>query len=742
MGQFSGNLFYRCVIFFQTVGEVTIHLWSFSRYLIVLIISSMIHALVTTLHRRRKHTIGPRGTYFMSGFGIACIIVLFPALYYVAIHELPHPRMLTQRTIPITTKIFDRNGVLLYEMYADENRTPVSLAELPEHFKQATLAIEDKHFYQHKGFSFEGITRAAYATFLKHDLQGGSTITQQLVRSALLNHDITFERKIKELIVSIWTERLYAKDQILEMYFNQVPYGGTAWGAESAAQRYFGKSIRDVNLPEAALLAGLPAAPTTFSPFGAHPEYARERQSDVLRRMVEEGFITDSERKEAEAYNLTFSQPSTNIQAPHFVMYVRDLLARRYGMRMVEQGGLRVTTSLDANLQNHVQAIVTEEVKKIRHLNVGNGAAIVTDPATGEILAMVGSTGYFDIEHEGNVNVALTPQQPGSAVKVVTYAAALQHGYTAATLLNDTPVTYTIAGNSPYKPVNYDGTYHGMVTLRQALGNSYNIPAVRTVADIGVERVLAQGKDMGITSWEDSSRYGLSITLGGGELTLLDMASVYNTLANKGTFQELTPVLTVTDYQGTILEDNRGKKGVQAVPEGVAFIISDILADNTARSSAFGFNSLLNVPHQWAPVKTGTSNEKRDNLAIGYTNSAVVTVWVGNNDNTPMHPSLTSGITGATPIWRRIIDILTKDTASTPPEIPASVVVSFCNGRKEYFLKGTEKKDCRQSPLPIDNKQQTTEDSPRPTTVYVQQTQSNQKPIPNTPRKNKDKKRR
>ena len=698
MGQFFDKLFSYSVNFFQIVGEVTIQIGSFFYYLIVLLISTVLRAYETL----RTYPLSRiMGLWFVSGFGSACVVILVPSIYFFAKHDLPHPRMLTQRTIPVTTKIFDRNGVLLYELYADENRTPVTLAELPDYFKQATIAIEDKRFYQHNGFSFEGITRAAYATFLQHDLQGGSTITQQLVRSALLNQDVTIERKIKELFLSVWTEQLYTKDEILEMYFNQVPYGGTAWGTESAARRYFGKSIRDVNLAEAALLAGLPAAPTTFSPFGSHPEYAIDRQRDVLRRMVEEHFITEEQRIEAEAYHLTFIQPSTNIQAPHFIMYVRDLLVEKYGMRMVEQGGLRITTSLDLELQKKVQDIVTTHIAKLGNLHVTNGAAVITDPNTGEIYAMVGSADYFDIEHDGNVNVAITLQQPGSTIKVVTYTAALKRGYTAATILNDTPITYTIAGSKPYTPVNYDGTYHGYVTLRQALGNSYNVPAVRVLSDIGIDTMVNQGRDMGITSWDDSSSFGLSLTLGGGEVTMLDMASVYGTLASGGIYRQLHPVLKVSDYKGMVLEDNRAIKEKRVAPEGTTFIISDILSDNSARSAAFGSRSLLFIPGQWVPVKTGTSNEKRDNWTIGYTKDFVVTVWVGNNDNTPMHPTLASGITGATPIWREITDILLEKYPSKPPEKPRSVITKFCNGRSEYFIEGTESSVCRALPTPI-----------------------------------------
>ncbi|MBI4130113.1 penicillin-binding protein [Candidatus Roizmanbacteria bacterium] len=647
------------------------------------------HSL-TSRHKAKKMAKSVRFFSFRSfvwGFILALIIISIPSSALLLSKDLPNPAMLTVRQIPLTTKLYDRNGELLYEIFSEQNRTPVKLVQIPQQFIQATLAIEDKNFYIHKGFSPRGIIRAAYATLVKDDLQGGSTITQQLVRSALLTPEISLKRKIKELVLSIWTEQLYGKDEILSMYFNQVPYGGTAWGAEAAAQTYFGKSIRDVTLPEAALLAGLPAAPTRYSPFGSHPELALLRQKEVLREMYEDGYITKDQQEEAERTTLSFRHPDVGIYAPHFVMYVRDILAQHYGVNTMEQGGLRVTTSLDLTIQNSVQTIVSEEVEKLAPLMVTNGAALVTDPSSGQILAMVGSVDYFNLEKDGNVNVTLTPQQPGSAIKVITYVTALSHGFTAATILQDSPIAYAVPGNPTYAPVNYDGRFHGFVPLRYALGNSYNVPAVRTLAKIGIPAMIAQGKQMGITSWNDPSRYGLSLTLGGGEVTMIEMAQVYGTLANSGTFTGLTPILTVTDYRGNVLEDHTTPHGVRAVSEDVVFIISDILADNAARTAAFGSNSSLSIPGSWVAVKTGTSNEKRDNWTIGFTNDFVVTVWVGNMDNSPMHPTLTSGITGATPIWRKITDLMLTKFPSTPPQIPEGVEQVVCRGRNEYFVK-------------------------------------------------------
>ena len=630
-------------------------------------------------------------TWFVAGVLCTIFFVFLPYQAYQFLHALPNPMLLTSRPIPVTSKIFDRHGKLLFELYADQNRTPVSLDKIPLMVKQATIAIEDREFYQHIGFSPRGIARAARETLINNHLQGGSTITQQLIKNALLTNEPTISRKVKELLLSFWAERLYTKDQILEMYFNQVPYGGIYWGIESASQGYFKKSVSDLTLAEGAFLSALPAAPTLYSPFGAHPEGAIARQKEVLQRMVDDGYITQKEADEAKAQELTFAPQINPIKAPHFVMYVKQLLSERYGLRMVEQGGLQITTTLDIKTQDMAEEIVKNEVEKLVAIHVGNGAAVITDPKTGDILAMVGSKNYFDHDAQGNVNVALSLRQPGSSIKVVTYAAALENGFTAASILNDSPVSYTIPGQAVYTPVNYDGQFHGKVPLRYALGNSFNIPAVRTLSQIGMDTMIEKARHMGIGSWKDTSRFGLSLTLGAGEVTMLDMATVYGTLANQGRRVDLWPVLKVTTYQGEILEEKKPTSGFQAVSQAVAFILSDILADNQARTQEFGPNSALVIPGRTVSVKTGTSNDKRDNWTIGYTPSYVVTVWVGNNDGSPMNQVLASGITGAAPIWQQIMLRLTKDKADEKYTTPDTVMaLPYFYGKSEYFTKGTE----------------------------------------------------
>lgn len=641
---------------------------------------------------------------FLAGSAITVLVFFIPYSGWQFVQALPSPQLLSQREIPVSTKIFDRNGAILYEMYTEQNRTPVALSDIPEHVKHATIAIEDRSFYHHPGFSVRGMVRAAREITVNNRVQGGSTITQQLIKSALLTPEITVIRKVKELILAFWAEQIYSKDQILEMYLNQVPYGGTAWGIQAAAQTYFAKNVADLTLAEAALLTGLPAAPTEYSPFGSHPEKAIIRQKEVLRSMTEIGAITDTDMQQALAEPVRYATPQIPIRAPHFVMYVKALLENKYGTRLIEQGGLRVVTSLDLNLQETAQDIVRKHIDNLSAYHVTNGAALVTSPSDGQILAMVGSRDYFDTANDGNVNIALSHRQPGSSIKVVTYAAALERGMTAATLLQDSPVTYRSPGSPDYSPVNYDSRYHGHVPLRYALANSYNIPAVRTLEAIGIPEMTDKAKRMGIDSWSTNpGAYGMALTLGSAEVTMLDMAEVYGTLANLGRRVDLNPILEISDYEGNIIYRAPQPTGIAAVSPDAAWILTDILSDNIARASAFGQNSGLVIPGKTVAVKTGTTNDKRDNWADGYTPSHTVIVWVGNNDNSPMNQAIASGITGATPIWHDIMEELLKNRIDEVHPRPQTVVPVPCYfGRTEYFIKSTEPANgqCRPIPTP------------------------------------------
>jgi len=637
------------------------------------------------------------------------LLIIFAILYFIfnIFISLPNPNQLVTRQPILTTKIYDRNGNLLYKIYRKENRTLVKLKDLPLSLIQATVAIEDAEFYSHHGFSPKGIIRAALRNLKGNKLYGGSTITQQLVKNALLSPERTLTRKIKEIILAVLVEAKFSKEEILQMYLNEVGYGGAAYGVEEAAQMYFGKPAKNLTLPEAALLAGLPASPTNFSPFGAYPGKAKERQLVVLRRMRQEGFITEEEEKKAASEELRFASPKTDIKAPHFVIYVKDLLVQKYGERLVEEGGLEVKTTLDLEIQEFAQKTVAEEIKKLRSLKINNGAALVTNPATGEILAMVGSENYFNLQNDGNVNVALRPRQPGSAIKPIMYSLALENGFTAATIIPDTPITYKIPGQPPYSPKNYDNRFHGHIPLRIALASSYNVPAVKVLAALGVEKMITRGREMGITTWEDSSRFGLSLTLGGGEVKMVDLAVAYGVLANLGRRVDLNPILGVKTYRGEILEFNSQsaiRNSLIIKPE-VAYILTDILSDNTARAPAFGSHSWLNIPnHPSVAVKTGTTQNLRDNWTVGYTPDFLVAVWVGNNDNKPMS-YVASGVTGASPIWNKIMTRLLADIPDKKFPKPEGIVevkicaptgTLPCEGcplvRSEIFIAGSEPK--------------------------------------------------
>ncbi len=617
-------------------------------------------------------------------------------LWFFVVKDLPQPKDLVNRNIEVSTKIYDRNGILLYKIYKNKNRSLVPLSKIPEHVRLATLAAEDAEFYEHPGFSIRGILRAFIRNATRGELSGGSTITQQLVKNALLSPEKTLGRKIKEMVLAVEVEFTYSKDQIFEMYLNEVSYGGTAYGIQEATQLYFGKDVSALTLSEAALLAGLPKSPTKYSPFGTNPDLAKERQKEVLHLMVVNKFIKKEESEKVLQEPLIFAPNKINIKAPHFVMYVRQQLVEKYGEEVVEKGGLDVVTALDYSIQQMAEGVVKEEIEKLGRLNVGNGGALVLDPKTGEILAMVGSKDYFDQKNDGNVNVTAALRQPGSSIKIVNYAYALSHGYSPSSILDDSPVNFATPGLPPYSPRNYDGNYRGKITLRSALAESRNIPAVKVLASYGVSKMIEQGKKMGITSWNDPSRYGLSLTLGGGGVRLIDLAKVFATIANYGKRPDLISVLRVTNYKGKVLEDNNCANEIsnrstealtvhaaeaaidscakeQVVDPRVAFQIIDILKDNNARAPSFGSNSQLVIPgHPEVAVKTGTSNDLRDNLTIGFNQNYLVAVWVGNNNNSPMS-RIASGITGAAPIWNKIISALLTNESTQDWQPPQGI---------------------------------------------------------------------
>jgi penicillin-binding protein 1C len=608
---------------------------------------------------------------------ISGLITLILLSYFLILKDLPSPKNLITRQVDVSTKIYDRNGQLLYTIYKDKNRSLVKLSEIPTSLKLATLAAEDAEFYTHPGFSVRGMFRALKKNLSEGKLQGGSTITQQLVKNALLSSEKTFVRKIRELIVSVGVELNFTKDEILEMYLNEVNYGGNIYGVSEAARQYFGKDVKDLSLTESALIAGLPQSPTKFSPHGQNPDLTFVRLREVLHLMRVNKYITPEEELDAINQKITFAPNRQIIKAPHFVMFVKEKLIEEFGEETVLKGGLSITTTLDMDIQKMAEKVVVDELEKVKKLRVSNAAVVITNPKTGEILAMVGSRDYFNTDGGGNVNVTTRPRQPGSSIKVINYALGLSNGLTLASIIDDSPITFSVPGLPPYSPKNYDGTYRGKITIRQALAESRNIPAVKILASYGVDKMIDLGQKMGITTWGDRSRFGLSLTLGGGETKLIDMAQVYGVIANMGTKSNLKYIKDIhTENDNQNVLDPR-----------VAFLLIDVLRDNNARSRAFGTNSMLVIPnHPEVAVKTGTSNDLKDNLTIGFNQDYLVAVWVGNNDGSSM-ARIASGITGAAPIWNRIMTSLTFKTQSKSWPIPKGLIYKECYSRFEWFLE-------------------------------------------------------
>ncbi|MBI2464538.1 transglycosylase domain-containing protein [Candidatus Shapirobacteria bacterium] len=595
----------------------------------------------------------------------------------------------------LSSKILDRNGVLLYKFYEDEDRSWVPLAKIPKSLVIATLAIEDKSFLQHQGISVKGISQALIYNMLKREnngtLQGGSTITQQLVKSVFFSNEKTWKRKMREALLALMVEKKLSKEEILERYFNQVAYGGETYGVQEAAKKYFGKNVWEITGAEAAFLAGLPAAPSSYSPTGDNPKFGFLRQKHVISEMESAGFITEKEASDMRAEDLKIVVNRPTIQAPHFVFYVKDFLEKKLGYDNFARRGMTVVTSLDIQIQKMAEKIVAEEVSSVERLKITNGAAIVLSPGSGEVLAMVGSRNYFASNMDGKFNVTTALRQPGSSIKPINYLLALKKGQNLATIIDDEKVVYKIAGQSkPYIPVNYNGKYLGNVTLRTALASSLNIPSVKLLATNGVENMIDLAEQMGINTWKDKSRFGLSLALGAGEVKMTELASAYSIFANMGKKVELTSVLKIENYLGEKVFGSEAV-GVETIDPKQAFLINSALSDNQARSPVFGLNSKLKIDNETVAVKTGTTNSLRDNWCIGWTNDVMVAAWVGNNDNSPMS-WVASGVSGATPIWNKIMREMIASRKSTQWLIPPEGVAkkNVC-GREEYFISGTEK---------------------------------------------------
>ena len=648
----------------------------------------------------------------LSILGSISFIVIFTAFS----GTLPSPTKLTNRAIEQSTKIYDRNGELLYSAFSDKNRTLVTIEQISPYLIDATLAAEDAEFYKHSGLDILGIARSVYINVLARGKQGGSTITQQVAKNALLSSDRTITRKIKDVVLALQIERSYSKDEILQMYLNEVPYGGTIWGAEAASKTYFGKSAKDLSIAESALIAGLPQRPSVYSPLKDQTA-AKNRQLYVLKLMHERGWVTkagerkylsDEDYQKAVDEPLVYAESRGILKAPHFVMYVLDVLREKYGEEYVQNAGLSVYTSLDLKIQESVEKIVLDEVTKSKTLNFTNAAVVMIDPKTRQILAMVGSKDYFATDIDGKFNVSTGRRQPGSTLKPITYLAGLTKGYQASSVMYDVFTEFDRGeGLAKYSPKNYGGWgFRGPIQIRYALANSVNVTAVKMLDLVGIQYMVDLANRLGVKSLEyDPSKHGLAITLGGGEVSLLDLTNGYSSLASGGVYKDLSVLVEVKDYHGSTVDKYFDNKGDRVVDEGLAWIIGNILSDNDARAQAFGTGSQLNIKGNRVAVKTGTSNDLKDNWTVGYTSDIVTGVWVGNNNGTAMNERLASGLTGAAPIWNKIITSYLKDHPHKEFPKPENVVEGYVGkmsgmvpydgeeeSRKEYFIKGSEPK--------------------------------------------------
>jgi 1A family penicillin-binding protein len=618
---------------------------------------------MTSIKRFFRDLFTTKAGWIKIGYTVLVFLGLVAALFAWYAKDLPSPDKINATMNAQSTQIFDRNGTLLYEIHGDQNRILADWSEIPDNVKHATVAVEDKNFYSEGGFSITGIGRAFIGVITgDHALGGGSTITQQYVKLALLNSDYSITRKIKEIILAIEIDQRYTKDDILKMYLNEIPYGSNAYGIKVAAKTFFDEDLKDVDLAQAATLAALPNAPTYYSPYGSHLSDLMDRKNMILDLMAQQKYITADQAKAAKAEKLTFSNnPYGSITAPHFVEYVREQLVAKYGEQMVDTGGLKVYTTLDLTKQQYAEEAVDADVdKNIKNYGANNAGLVAIDPKTGQILAMVGSRNYFDASIDGNVNVTLADRQPGSSFKPFAYATLfMQNNWGPGSTLYDLKTDF----GGGYIPQDYSGSFWGPVTIRTALQNSLNIPAVKALYRAGMDNTLATAHAMGITTLNDPSQYGLSLVLGAGEVKLLDMTSAYGVFANQGVKQDATWMLRVEDNKGNVLDEYKDKTGKSVLDPQVAYLISNILSDDPARARTFGAGSALTLPGRPVAAKTGTTNSYKDAWTLGYTPSLVAGVWSGNDDGTPMTSG--GGAFAAAPIWH---DFMVKALAGTPVE--------------------------------------------------------------------------
>ena len=634
---------------------------------------------------------------FLSGI----FVILLSSL------RIPDFHAFEARKIMNSTQIYDRTGeILLYDIHQDIKRTEIPFEQIGLNIKNATIAIEDAEFYTHGGVKVTSTIRALFSNIFHIGIGGGgSTITQQLVKNTLLTTKRSYIRKIKEWVLAIKIDNSMPKEKILEAYLNEIPYGGTVYGIETASKTYFNKSAIDLTLAEAAYLASIPQSPTTLSPYGKNRDKLEARKNLVLSRMLELKFITKEEYDNAKSEVVIFApQAILGIKAPHFVFWVKDYLEQKYGTDVVENGGLKVTTTLDADLQDKAEQIVKDRaLQSEKDWNGSNAGLVAIDPKTGQILTMVGSRDYFDKTIDGNFNIATATRQPGSSFKPFIYATAFNKGFTPDTVLFDLPTEFqstcdaygkALPGHNQqdcYKPDNYDGKFRGPISLRDALAQSINIIAVKLFYLAGLSDSLKTAENMGISTLKDINQYGLTLVIGGGEVSLLDMTSAYGVFANNGIKNPYTGILKVEDTHGKILEEFQPKTQ-EILPKNTALTISDILSDEKSRQPTFGVHSVLYIPNKDVAVKTGTTNNNKDAWTIGYSPSIVVGVWAGNNDNKPMKKG---GAAVAGPIWNKFINealkIIPAESFEKPdleidPTKIKPVLRGFWQGNENFFI--------------------------------------------------------
>ncbi|MBI3336997.1 MAG: PBP1A family penicillin-binding protein [Candidatus Staskawiczbacteria bacterium] len=660
----------------------------------------LLEKYINKKNRKSQKTVFVIFKYLLYLFLAGCAFVVFLFFYYT--YDLPRPEKFTESPFIQSTKIYDRTGkILLYDIYDNEKREIIPFDKISDNLKHAVLASEDARFYEHSGIDFKSIIRAILADLkLQSVSQGGSTITQQLIRSVYLTRQKTIGRKIREVVLSLEIEKRYSKNQIFEWYLNQIPLGGNIYGVEAASQTYFKKSSSDLSIAEAAALTAIIKAPGYYSPYGPNKNKLLKEKDYVLERMEKLGYITKDQLKEVKEEKIVFSENTISIKAPHFVMYVKKYLENRYGENFLKEKGLKVYTTLNWDLQDYAEQIIKEADETNKSFDANNAAMVVIDPKTGEILSLVGSKNYFEKSYPEGCDETpqglclFTPEfdvaimglrQPGSSFKPFVYATAFKKGYTPDTVLWDVKTEFNprcspdanqtkdVYGLDCYHPQNYDGTYRGKVTLRQALAGSLNLPAVKTLYLSGLKDSINTSRDFGITTLNEPDRYGLSLVLGGGEVTLLEMTSAYGVFATEGLKAPIVSILKIEDSEGKIIKENK-KEPTKVLDTQIARQINNILSDNSARAPIFGINNALYFNNYQVAAKTGTTQYFNDAWTIGYTPFATAGVWVGNNDNSSTNKK--TGIGLAAPIWRKIMQKLLETYPTenfTLPELKTDI---------------------------------------------------------------------